>query len=209
MRFFQTLLSGAAMIAAVVGITIDSYPSGGIAAGATTNITFTATGPCTLLLRKGPSNNLVTVATLTTTATGGSYLWTVASNLVSGTDYALQIVQGDQNNYSGQFSISGGTGVASSSAASASASASASMSSAMSKASSSASASVTKASNSTVSSATLSRSASSAAATSAKATGATTTSSGGPPQNTNAAAALVASPLTVIVGAFAAFAYLA
>merc|ERR1712072_947532 len=47
----------------------------------------------TILLRKGPSENLQTVSTLTTSATGG--------------DYALEIQQGSENNYFGPFTVQG------------------------------------------------------------------------------------------------------
>jgi len=220
MRFFQTLFSGAALIAAATALSIDTWPSS-VVAGTSYQIKFSPadTQMYTFVLRKGLSTNLVTVGTLTTTATGGVFNWTPSKDLVNGNDYALQIVQGDQNNYSGQFSLSGGsTSAASSSAASASASASASaassMSSAMSKSASasaaSASASMSKASNSTVASATLSKAASpTASGTTQPTSGSSTTSASGPPQKTNAAASLVASPLVAMMGAFAAFAYLA
>jgi len=222
MRFFQTLFSGAALIAAATALTIDSWPSN-VVADTSYPIKFSPADSqsYTFVLRKGPSTNLATVGTLTTSATGGVFNWTPSKDLVNGNDYALQIVQGDQNNYSGLISLSGGSNsAASSSAASASASASASaassMSSAMSmsKASSasaaSASASMSKASNMTVTSATLSKAASATASgTTQPTSGSSTTSASGPPQKTNAAASLVASPLVAMMGAFAAFAYLA
>ncbi|KAM3418644.1 extracellular matrix protein [Cercospora zeina] len=74
-----------------------------------------ASAPVTILLRKGDANNLQTVSTLTSSATGGKYEWTPASDLAPGSDYALQITQGSNTNYLGPFSISGGTGTASSS----------------------------------------------------------------------------------------------
>jgi len=220
MRFFQTLFSGAALLAAATALTIDTWPSS-VVAGTSYPIKFSPADSqmYTFVLRKGPSGNLATVGTLTTSATGGVFNWTPSKDLVNGNDYALQIVQGDQNNYSGLISLSGGSNsAASSSAASASASASAasSMSSAMSmsKASSasaaSASASMSKASNMTVTSATLSKAASATASgTTQPTSGSSTTSASGPPQKTNAAASLVASPLVAMMGAFAAFAYLA
>lgn len=39
---------------------------------------------------------------------GGSFLWTVASSLAPGINYALRIEQGDDVNFSGQFTIVGG-----------------------------------------------------------------------------------------------------
>ncbi|EME49787.1 hypothetical protein DOTSEDRAFT_68546 [Dothistroma septosporum NZE10] len=78
--------------------------------------------PVTILLRKGDSGNLQTVATLTSTATDGQYLWTVDKSLPNGSDYALEIKQGDQTNYFGPFQIQGGGQASSSSSSSASSS---------------------------------------------------------------------------------------
>lgn len=47
------------------------------------------------------ATDLKTVATLTTDATNGQYIWTPAGSLVNGNDYALQITQGSQLNYFG------------------------------------------------------------------------------------------------------------
>merc|ERR1712072_1467945 len=61
----------------------------------------------TILLRKGPSENLQTVSTLTTSATGGEYLWNPSICLENGDDYALEIQQGSENNYFGPFTVQG------------------------------------------------------------------------------------------------------
>ncbi|RMY74620.1 hypothetical protein D0863_03135 [Hortaea werneckii] len=61
----------------------------------------------TILLRKGPSENLQTVSTLTTSATGGEFLWTPSICLENGDDYALEIQQGSENNYFGPFTVQG------------------------------------------------------------------------------------------------------
>ncbi|KAK3073932.1 hypothetical protein LTR53_004060 [Teratosphaeriaceae sp. CCFEE 6253] len=79
--------------------------------------------PVTIILRKGPSTNLQTVSTLTTSATGGQYIWTPPTSLADGTDYALQIVQGSQYNYFGPFQVQGAVASQVSSAASSSAAA--------------------------------------------------------------------------------------
>lgn len=42
------------------------------------------------------------------TSKGGSYSWTPAKDLVAATNYALEIKQGDQSNFIGPFSLSGG-----------------------------------------------------------------------------------------------------
>ncbi|KAK5694362.1 hypothetical protein LTR17_024881 [Elasticomyces elasticus] len=62
--------------------------------------------PVTIILRKGLATDLQTVATLTTSATGGQFVWTPTC-LVDGVDYALQISQGSQVNYFGPFVIQG------------------------------------------------------------------------------------------------------
>ncbi|KAF2214825.1 hypothetical protein CERZMDRAFT_120414 [Cercospora zeae-maydis SCOH1-5] len=80
-----------------------------------------ASAPVTILLRKGDANNLQTVSTLTSSATGGKYEWTPASDLAPASDYALQITQGSNTNYLGPFSISGGTGTGTGSSSSSSA----------------------------------------------------------------------------------------
>ncbi|KAI9669010.1 MAG: hypothetical protein M1831_000602 [Alyxoria varia] len=65
--------------------------------------------PATILLRRGDSNNLQTVSVLTSSTTGGSYTWTPSESLANGDDYALEIKQGSEINYSGQFPLSGGS----------------------------------------------------------------------------------------------------
>ncbi|KXS93684.1 hypothetical protein AC578_8002 [Pseudocercospora eumusae] len=75
--------------------------------------------PVTILLRRGDSNNLHTVKTLTTSATDGSYIWTPGNDLDNGSDYALEIQQsGNQPNYFGPFQIQGSTESGSSSSSS-------------------------------------------------------------------------------------------
>jgi hypothetical protein len=201
MRFFQTLAAGAALVASALALTIDTFPSS-VEAGKTYTITYSPKDntPTTFILRKGLSTNLDTVETLTTTATGGSFQWTVDSKYADAPNYALEIrQQGVTPNFSGQFPLTGGEGTESSSSASASATASSSGSITRS-ASTSASASPSASSNgTTVSSATLTRT-----------TGTTrpsATSGGVPEATTNAAAPLA--PVAAFAGLFAAFAYLA
>jgi hypothetical protein len=227
MRFFQIVASGAAFIAAALALEINQFPAGGVKAGQTYTITYSPASdtPTTFILRKGLSTNLDTVGTLTTTATGGTYSWTVSKDLVNGDNYALEIQQkGQAPNYSAQFGLTGGetasvssaissivSSVRSSASASASASASsasASLSSLISSIASSAAASATASAsaglNSTVSSATLSRSTGSTKPTSS----ATSTSSISPPESTGAASMLSSSPLALLFGAIGAFAFL-
>ena len=201
MRFFQTLAAGAALVASALSLTIDTFPTAGVEAGKTYTITYSPKDntPTTFILRKGVSTDLDTVDTLTTTATGGSFQWTVDSKYVDATNYALEIRQeGVSPNFSGQFPLTGGEGTESSS--SASASATASSGSVTRSASTSASASPSASSNgTTVSSATLTRTTGTSRPTS--------TSGGVPEATTNAAAPLA--PVAAFAGLFAAFAYLA
>ncbi|KAH7088314.1 hypothetical protein FB567DRAFT_335789 [Paraphoma chrysanthemicola] len=102
---------------AVLGAEINAYPINGVDAGKTYTITYSPGGntPTTFILRKGFSTGLATVGTLTTSATGGTFQWTVSSSLVSGSDYALEIRQGsDTPNFSGLFSVRGSSAVPSS-----------------------------------------------------------------------------------------------
>ncbi|GME60845.1 extracellular matrix protein [Neofusicoccum parvum] len=133
MRFFQSIVGAFALASSVVAQTapalgITSAPTS-VTAGQTYTIEYAAPvgQPVALLLRKGDPNDLQTVATLTDSATGGSYEWSVSQSLESDDDYALEIQQGTSSNYYGPFSLSGGA-AASSSASSSSASASASAS---------------------------------------------------------------------------------
>ncbi|EMC93601.1 hypothetical protein BAUCODRAFT_150900 [Baudoinia panamericana UAMH 10762] len=70
----------------------------------TTNDSFT---PVTILLRQGLPRNLETIMTLTTTATGGQFIWTPPTSLPDGSDYALEIMQVNEVNYFGPFVIQG------------------------------------------------------------------------------------------------------
>lgn len=229
MRFFETVLSGAAIIAAALALEINDYPATGVVAGQTYTITYSPKDntPTTFILRQGASGNLATLDTITTTATGGSFTWTVPRTLADQPDYALEIRQGETINYSGQFPLSGGSGAtvssavasivssakasASSAAASAASSASAHLSSIVASAVSSAQASATISPsaglNSTVTSATLSTSAS-AASTASVSSGTSGTTSASIPESTGAASSLASSPLAAIL-AIAGFAYLA
>ncbi|KAL8823227.1 MAG: hypothetical protein Q9191_006051 [Dirinaria sp. TL-2023a] len=78
----------------------------------------------------GPSTNLQYVATIAPSVKGNSFTWTPSSSLPNG-EYALQISQGvDEVNYSGMFSLSGGSTAAASTTAASSASSSAAATSA-------------------------------------------------------------------------------
>jgi hypothetical protein len=62
MRFFEIVVSGAALISSAFAVTIDTYPSGGVVAGETYQITYSPKDqPATFVLRKGASTALDTV----------------------------------------------------------------------------------------------------------------------------------------------------
>ncbi|KAF2858039.1 hypothetical protein K470DRAFT_278816 [Piedraia hortae CBS 480.64] len=73
----------------------------------------------TITLRKGASNDLQTVETLTTNAQNGEFVWTPSECLPNGNDYALQITQNGQVNYFGPFSVIGAASSCASSSSSA------------------------------------------------------------------------------------------
>jgi transglutaminase/protease-like cytokinesis protein 3 len=218
MRFFETILSAAAFVAAVAALEINDFPAEGVVAGQTYTITYSPADntPTTFILRQGQSTDLDTIATLTTTATGGKFEWTVEESLPNEPDYALQIQQGTTINYSAQFPLTGGSeeddsvSSALSSASSATSSAASSASSALSSAKSSmitsapasASATISPSAgvNSTVTSATLSRS---------RTTSGSATGSASLPEVTDSGANLIGSPVAAMLGAAAAFAYFA
>ncbi|GLI76075.1 hypothetical protein PoHVEF18_004344 [Penicillium ochrochloron] len=56
--------------------------------------------PVTLTLRKGTSTNLQDVEIITAQAKDGTFTWTPGDNVKSGEDYAFQITQGGERNYS-------------------------------------------------------------------------------------------------------------
>jgi hypothetical protein len=211
MRFFEIVVSGAALVSSAFAVTIDTYPTSGVEAGKSYTITYSPKDqPATFVLRKGLSTDLQTIATIGS-GTGGSFTWSVPSTLPNGADYALEVKQGTEINYSGQFPLTGGSASAVSSAipsasaavSSARASASAAISSA-SSAAASATISPSAGLNSTVTSATLSRT----PTPSGTSRPTTSTTGGGPPESTGAASMLESSPLAIIFGAIAAFAYL-
>ncbi|KAF1346893.1 hypothetical protein BDV97DRAFT_228637 [Delphinella strobiligena] len=61
--------------------------------------------PATIVLRQGDSANLATISTLTTSATNGTYTWIPSPSLPPAKDYALQILQDSEINYSAAFTL--------------------------------------------------------------------------------------------------------
>lgn len=162
---------------------------------------------CTIVLQNGPSTDLDDVATLTSEATDGSFVWT-PEDLPSDT-YAFKIYPtGDETdaNYSLQFEYEG-TGSASSSAATSAASTKATSTSAETTSAETTSAETTSAettmatSTSAETSSTPSTTSDSMASTTSPATSSTTT----PP---SAAGTTRYSPIALIAGAVAAIAFL-
>ncbi|KAJ8124639.1 hypothetical protein O1611_g9002 [Lasiodiplodia mahajangana] len=79
----------------------------GIEAGSTFEITWSgAEGPVTLTLKNGAEDDLQDVQTITTNASGDSFEWAVDPALVTG-DYAIEIDDGTDINYSKMFSVDG------------------------------------------------------------------------------------------------------
>jgi hypothetical protein len=221
MRFFEVVLSGAALVSTALAVEFNSWPAA-LKAGSTVTLTYSPKDAATtIILRKGPSDNLDTLDTLTTTSTGGSFEWTVPSDLANGADYAFEIRQaGDKPNYSGQIPLTGGSASAS---ASASSSASKTESESSTKGYSTAESTSASATESSSFKTTASPSASSSimpshganstvlshtpSATKPVTTG--TPSGENPPENTGAAASFGASPVALFMGAAAALAFFA
>ncbi|KPI44887.1 uncharacterized protein AB675_2568 [Cyphellophora attinorum] len=87
-----------------------------VEAGETYNITWGGGNdtPVTLTLRKGDPADLETIAIIADRVSGSSYQWEVSEDLENASDYALQITQGqDDINYSGLFSLTGGSAASS------------------------------------------------------------------------------------------------
>lgn len=212
MRFFSLIASAAL---AAVAVAQNNSPvkitNTAIApkAGTTLEVTYEPpTIAVTLLLKNGNGDNLKTVKTIGTSS-NGKISWVIEAGIPNDS-YSLEIkpASGDSN-YVGPFRIQGATAPVVSSSASSTASSSATVSSGSvtrTSLSTSASASVSQSSNGTVSSATLS----SATTSGSRPTGSSATTTGSaPPTNTNAAGSLAQSPMALVLGALAAFAYLA
>ncbi|KAI0193191.1 Ser-Thr-rich glycosyl-phosphatidyl-inositol-anchored membrane family-domain-containing protein [Xylaria flabelliformis] len=156
------------LVNAKVQLTNSNYDD--IEAGSTFTITWSgAEGPVTLTLKNGESGDLKTVQTITTNASGDSFVWPVNASLPTG-DYALEIDDGSDTNYSKMFPIDGTVAATTSSSSSSTA---ASSSSTVSATSSTATPSTTSSSASSSSTA----SSSSSASTSTGITSSATTSS--------------------------------
>ncbi|MCJ1463922.1 hypothetical protein MMC07_002531 [Pseudocyphellaria aurata] len=157
MLFAKTLAVGASFVVAALAqakiISFTTLPTS-VKAGVPTELKWIGgdNSAVTITLRQGDSNDLKDVAVLTSTGTGGSFTWTPSKSLPDADNYALQISQGSEINYTGLFSLSGGGSSTGSSSASATESSSASAKSSSASAKSS-SASATESSSASVTSA--------------------------------------------------------
>lgn len=112
MRFFTSVAFAAfSAIAAAQSNSLGftSAPTS-VQAGSEVTIKYNAQNlnePATITLRKGDPDNLQTVQVIASSATNGTFNWIVPDYLENADDYALEISQGDDNNYSGEFSLSG------------------------------------------------------------------------------------------------------
>jgi hypothetical protein len=136
MQFIKFIVAAATVaVATAQSVAFTNSNFGGIKAGTPFNITWSgATSDITLKLKTGPASAQQFVSTIASKSygseadfrgtlliylagvTGSSYLWTPPSSVVDGQLYNLEIDHGtDAPNYSQQFPITGGTGVASAS----------------------------------------------------------------------------------------------
>ncbi|KAI4869268.1 Ser-Thr-rich glycosyl-phosphatidyl-inositol-anchored membrane family-domain-containing protein [Hypoxylon rubiginosum] len=194
----------AALPAWVSAVLITNSNFDGVEAGKPFDITWSdATGPVTLTLKDGPSENLQTVGEITSGQTGESYTWTPSPSLPSGT-YALEISDGTEVNYSKQFDIAGGSASSSSSVSStASSTSSSSTVSSTTASSTTSSASATTSSTDSSSSGSSTSSSSRVSSTSSASRTSSASTSATAPPNTNAAqtAAPFVAPLLLALGA--------
>ncbi|PGH26802.1 hypothetical protein AJ80_01568 [Polytolypa hystricis UAMH7299] len=113
MHFVKTVFTGALLVAAALAeLKFTTFPPPVVEVGKPYELTYDGTdADVTVTLRRGPSKNLHDVEVVTTSATGGSFTWTPKTSLTDGDDYALQIsADGEDDNYTAQFAVTGGTG---------------------------------------------------------------------------------------------------
>ncbi|KAL8869793.1 MAG: hypothetical protein Q9174_004007 [Haloplaca sp. 1 TL-2023] len=126
MHFTQSLLVSAAAVVSVVAqtplIAFTSIPAV-VEAGNQYTLEYSGGNDdeaVTIILRRGDdSRNLEALGIVNGTATGGSAIWRVSPDIENGNNYALQISQGTSgnytDNYSGRFTVTGGSDGSSSS----------------------------------------------------------------------------------------------
>ncbi|KAK4893137.1 hypothetical protein LTR27_008477 [Elasticomyces elasticus] len=97
-----------------------NVPNGGysVTAGSPTDLTWnpTTSGTVTLILRSGPSSNLIAGTVIASSIdNSGSYTWTPETSITRGSDYTVQIVSDDdssQTNFTPYFVLDSDTVVA-------------------------------------------------------------------------------------------------
>ncbi|KAL1879574.1 hypothetical protein Plec18167_004035 [Paecilomyces lecythidis] len=113
MRLFTSLFAATALITSVVAqgrVAFTQWPHA-VTVGQPATLTWSggSNSPVTITLKKGDSNDLKDVKVLTSDAQGGTFQWTPSPDLTDGSDYAFQITQDGQVNYSGLVTLSGGS----------------------------------------------------------------------------------------------------
>ncbi|RAL03567.1 GPI anchored serine-threonine rich family protein [Aspergillus ibericus CBS 121593] len=110
MRFAKSILAVSACLAQVkiaqAALAFTQWPSV-IETGVPTTLNWDSDSdaPATITLRKGAAEDLDTVQVLTSNAQGGAYTWTPDDSLAGGADYAFQIQQDGEVNYSGLVTV--------------------------------------------------------------------------------------------------------
>ncbi|OKL58603.1 hypothetical protein UA08_06101 [Talaromyces atroroseus] len=106
------LILGAALLASALAdpISFSEWPTS-LTAGQSVTLKWVggSDAPATITLRKGASTDLHDVQVLTNDATNGEFSWTPPADLQNSNDYAFQINQGDEVNYTGLLPLSGGS----------------------------------------------------------------------------------------------------
>ncbi|KAJ9271980.1 hypothetical protein DTO212C5_2061 [Paecilomyces variotii] len=113
MRLLTSLFAAALLVTSVVAqgkVAFTEWPPA-VAVGqpATLRWTGATDSPVTITLKRGDANDLKNVEVLTSDARGGTFQWTPSPDLTDGSDYAFQITQDGQVNYSGLITLSGGS----------------------------------------------------------------------------------------------------
>ncbi|KAF4978526.1 hypothetical protein F66182_17347, partial [Fusarium sp. NRRL 66182] len=106
------LLVGAGLLASVMAdyIAFSEWPAS-LTAGQPVTLKWTggSDAPATITLRKGASTDLQDVQVLSSDATKDEFNWTPPADLQNADDYAFQITQGDEINYTSLLPLSGGS----------------------------------------------------------------------------------------------------
>ncbi|PLB50725.1 hypothetical protein P170DRAFT_492690 [Aspergillus steynii IBT 23096] len=109
MRLFESLLAVCLCLAQVslaIPLSFTKWPTT-LRAGQPATVTWIGDleTPATITLRKGSATDLGDVQVLTNDARGGTFTFTPSDSLPGGADYALQINQAGEVNYSGHVTL--------------------------------------------------------------------------------------------------------